>query len=135
MQRLRLRLRRLLRHARERDFSQRSVRGGVHQILPFGGVGVNPFAANEMWDADVRNCCGAHWKYLNDVKGWWKKGLFISSRVYRNSEKTTNRDSGELELKIIVQQRINGKISAKFVQSLFAKSQLGNGGTQALARA
>jgi hypothetical protein len=39
------------------------------------------------------------------------------------------RDSGELELKIIVQQRINGKISAKFVQSLFAKSQLCNGGT------
>jgi hypothetical protein len=74
----------------ERDFSEWSVRGGVNEILPFGGLGTDPFAANEMWDADIRNCRGAHRKYLNDRERWTgKKTSSISSKVYRNLSETT----------------------------------------------
>jgi len=28
-----------------------------------------------MWDADIRNCCGAHRKYLNDREGLTEKEI------------------------------------------------------------
>jgi hypothetical protein len=58
------------------------VRGRIDKILPFGGLGVNPFAADKMWDAGVRNCGGAHRKYLYDREGLTeRKILSISSKV------------------------------------------------------
>jgi hypothetical protein len=51
------------------------VRGWIDKILPFGGLGVDPFAADEMWDADVRNCCGAHRTYLYDREGLTEKEI------------------------------------------------------------
>src|SRR5258708_30165186 len=82
-------------NARERNFSQRGVRGWIDKILPFGGLGVDPFAADEMWDADVRNCCGAHRTYLYDRECLRKRRLIISSKVSLNFTKPTMIESRE----------------------------------------
>src|ERR1700747_3640809 len=82
----------------ERNFSQRGVRGGIDELLPFGGVGIDPFAANAMRDADVRNCCGTHRKYLNDRERWTgKRTLSVSSKVYRKLSETTNERFGHVK--------------------------------------
>jgi hypothetical protein len=53
------------------------MRGGVDQVLPFSGVGIDPFTADEMRNANIRNCCGAHNEYLDEFTGDEKQRNYL----------------------------------------------------------
>ncbi len=59
------------------NFSQRSLGGGIDEVLPIGSFGIDPLAAYEMGNADVRDSCCAHRKYLCDREEKKEKCEFV----------------------------------------------------------
>jgi hypothetical protein len=56
---------------RQRNFAERGVRGGIDKVLPFGGFGVDPFAGDEMGNANFGNGGGAHGEVTSAVAKSW----------------------------------------------------------------